>query len=125
MANANAGPKTVKKPYFNTYPLASTPEGVFNAAMLRINCEAEREMVIQRRWIKTKRKLDFDGLMENGTITKKPVKVRAGYPVNRQGRPTWKPSQRHSPFSKFLGRFKVVGDKVMALHATRGWKVYA
>ena len=113
MANKNNGPMTFMKPKLS-FEMASTPTGLVNAGILRIEYEHEQFQIGERR----KQRL------ADRLATPRTVKVRCGYPKRRVTDDDI-PSNRGVPMSHFTRCFKRMGDKIMVLHATRGWKVYA
>ncbi len=124
-------PKSVKKPEFTDYTMA--PETEMSLAM-RKSYEASRHNIALRRNLKTLAAIDNPETCRRVRA----IPFRVGYPTKRK-RDEDIPSHRGAPHSNFLERYKlidriayseVLGEyiysvKVMVLHATRGWKVFA
>jgi len=114
------------------YTVAVTPDGEVKASILRATYEQERAYI---RTTRSLRRMCRKTALETGPSAQQAT--RGGFPTKRV-KDDDIPSHRGVPHSNFLKRFKIVdratctafGDivysaKVLVLHATRGWKVYA
>lgn len=116
---------------FTDYTVASTPQGIVNATLLRNAYWSRRDYI---RTTRSLRRMCRATAVEP-RVTAQAAK-RCGYPKKRE-RDEDTPSHRSVPYSNFLRRYKVIdritsgiggfiySTKVYVLHATRGWKLYA
>ena len=123
MASKNSGPKSNPKPYFSTFNIAGTEQGMAEASVSKALYELNRQAIANSRQTRLHTAIND---CEHINAQSKP---RAGYPTPRTP-DSARLRKKGVPFANLLNRYdQEITDtgeiKINQLHATRGWRKYA